>query len=39
MISFVIFLLSAGAVVLALVVFDLLALAFGVDSRDAWRRP
>lgn len=39
MISFVIFLLSAGAVVLALAAFDALALTFGVDSRDAWRRP
>lgn len=32
------FLVIVGAITAALLVFDLLALAFGVDSRDAWRR-
>ena len=39
MVSFVVFLSSIGAVVAALAAFGALALAFGVDSRDAWRRP
>jgi hypothetical protein len=31
-------LLFVGAAIAALVAFDILALRFGVDSRDAWRR-
>ena len=38
MVGFVVFLSSIGAVVAALAAFGALALAFGVDSRDAWRR-